>query len=208
MLAQSDDIEFRHSIAKLQFLQEIEKLLSSNLYNYKWNHQLLKQAEVNCGFKAGYYFMLFGADLQNIISAFEKWQDQSMLSYLRNSELPNSVREKIAKALIYRLMGNIEQRQGYKIMTLKSSTYLAWPQNAKASAQIAWRTCDLIWQYAGDKSLDFNYYSKRSLLLSVYMPAKLFFISDQSYNFLDTEEFIKTSLINIINIAKLKYILK
>jgi hypothetical protein len=58
----------------------------------------------------------------------------------------------------------------------------------------------LIWRYAGDKSDDFNYYSKRGLLLGVYTSTRLFYLSDDSKEFIKTKEFIATSLESKITI--------
>ena len=78
------------------------------------------------------------------------------------------------------------------------------PTNIISGTEVACRSCDIIWKYAGDKSSDFNYYTKRGLLLSVYAAAQVFYFGDNSENHKDTKDFIKNALDNIINIASFK----
>ena len=78
------------------------------------------------------------------------------------------------------------------------------PTNLLSGNKSYTQTCDLIWNYAGDKSTDFNYYTKRGLLLPVYLSAKAFYISDNSKGHEKTKKFIKNALDNIINIASFK----
>ena len=87
---------------------------------------------------------------------------------------------------------------------LNNSSYFAIPTNLLSGNESACRSCDLIWKYAGDKSTDFNYYTKRGLLLPVYISAKAYYIADNSMDHEKTKEFIRNSLDNIINIASFK----
>lgn len=188
---------------RLRFLQEIKTLLSCADGGHRWNHTLLRQAEINLGLREGEYFLLFSNDLFDIVRHFEEWRDNMMLEYLSKLEEPKKIREKIAEAVIYRLMGQYKSRNWQQIC-IKTASYLACPDHVFYSQSIGWKTCDRIWRWAGDKSVDFNYYSKRGILFSVYTASILFFMADRSENYLDTQNFIKTSLANIVNIAKFK----
>ncbi|WP_341760818.1 COQ9 family protein [Candidatus Tisiphia endosymbiont of Thecophora atra] len=96
-----------------------------------------------------------------------------------------------------------------KSIHLKNRTYFTTPSNTLFATKIAFRTCDLIWRYAGDTSIDHNYYTKRSLLFSVYISSILYYIQDKSENNIDTDKYITKSLSSIITMfSKCKNIFK
>ncbi|WP_341756279.1 MULTISPECIES: COQ9 family protein [unclassified Candidatus Tisiphia] len=96
-----------------------------------------------------------------------------------------------------------------KLVHLRNRSYFTTPSNSIFATKIAFRTCDLIWRYAGDKSIDYNYYTKRGLLLSVYITSILYYIQDESENNVNTDQYITKSLSNIITMtSKCKNMLK
>jgi len=69
-------------------------------------------------------------------------------------------------------------------------------------------TADHIWRSIGDRSTDFNFYTKRALLSGIYLPTLLFWLEDQSEDFRDTSAFIDRRIENIMHIQKLRGTLK
>ena len=84
------------------------------------------------------------------------------------------------------------------------TSFLSLPYNLPHAAKFAWKLADTIWLAAGDKSTDYNYYSKRSILSGVYSSSLLYFLNDDSKHIEDTISFIKCQLAGIVKIAKLK----
>ena len=175
--------------------KEITKLLDS----MNWSDELIKVAEVNCDFAINYHKLLLPNGVTSIVQEFENWLDIEMLSILSKLEKPKKIREQIALALETRIINQVP-----KNVILKNNSFFLIPTNLLAGNESACQTCDLIWKYAGDKSTDYNYYTKRGLLLPVYLSAKMFYIADNSKKQEKTKEFIKNALDNIINIASFK----
>ena len=175
--------------------KEITKLLDS----MNWSDELIKVAEANCNFAINYHKLLFPNGVTNIVQEFENWLDTEMLTMLDKLAKPKKIREQIALALETRIINQVP-----KNVILKNNSFFLIPTNLLAGNKSAYQTCDLIWKYAGDKSTDYNYYTKRGLLLPVYLSAKMFYIADNSKNHEKTKEFIKNALDNIINIASFK----
>jgi ubiquinone biosynthesis protein COQ9 len=71
---------------------------------------------------------------------------------------------------------------------------LALPGNARTAAAITARTVDAIWHAAGDRSVDFTWYTKRALLTAVYGATVLFWLHDTSDDDADTRAFISRRL--------------
>lgn len=184
-----------HAEYKVKLFQELVNLMeiSGSLEN------IISQAESNCKLALGYHHVLFPDGESQILQEFENWQDAIMLKTLSMQEKPKKIRAQIALALENRLMHVIPKKA-----LINSCAALLLPQNIYAGSKAAGKTSDLIWKYAGDKSTDMNYYTKRGLLLPVYLSARAFYIADNSKNHQDTKDFIKNALDNIINIASFK----
>jgi ubiquinone biosynthesis protein COQ9 len=77
---------------------------------------------------------------------------------------------------------------------LHNAEYFSKIDKVALGAEIAWNSCSKIWYYAGDQSTDFNYYTKRILCSSVYIPAILYYIKDRSTDRINTSRFIARSV--------------
>tara|TARA_B100000989_G_scaffold296244_1_gene279076 strand:- start:1238 stop:1843 length:606 start_codon:yes stop_codon:yes gene_type:complete len=115
-----------------------------------------------------------------------------------------SVSEKIKFLLLKRLELLEKENINYK-HTLR---YLIQPKNLLFTNNLLFKVCDEIWFLAGDKSLDFNYYSKRIILMNIYSTGLIYWIFDKSLNKFKSIEFIEKQITNVSKIGKLKYLLK
>lgn len=67
---------------------------------------------------------------------------------------------------------------------------LALPTNVPFAAKLGWRAADLMWRLAGDTAADYNHYSKRAILGSVYGATMAVFLNDESDGHADTRAFL------------------
>ncbi len=193
------DVEKKQQVIRINFFKELLKLLEAE----PWSEDLINLAESNTGLDSGYRHIIFPSGIQEIVSSLEGWLDGQMLEKLLELDKPPKIRDQIALALEIRILGVISKK-----IALRCFGYYLVPTNIISGTEVACRSCDIIWKYAGDKSSDFNYYTKRGLLLSVYAAAQVFYFGDNSENHKDTRDFIKNALDNIINIASFKNSIK
>lgn len=73
--------------------------------------------------------------------------------------------------------------QAMAIMTL--------PQNAADALKNLGNLVDDIWFYAGDRSVDFNWYTKRASLAAVYKSTEIYMLQDKSDDHRDTWGFLE-----------------
>ena len=147
-----------------------------------WNVSAMRHAAISLGLDPEYHNILFPGGISEALDYYEQDLDAQMLGRLAKIEvLPQKVREKIALALMMRIV----------------------PGHAP-SIKPAWRTADVIWRFAGDTATDFNHYTKRGLLAGVYIASAKFRATDSSPEAKETEIYIAKNLDRIINIAKLK----
>ncbi|XP_014677001.1 PREDICTED: ubiquinone biosynthesis protein COQ9, mitochondrial-like [Priapulus caudatus] len=74
---------------------------------------------------------------------------------------------------------------------------LVMPQHAPESVALLQNLVDDIWFYAGDKSIDVDWYTKRLTLASVYVSTELYMTQDRSPGFADTWQFMESRIDNL-----------
>ena len=63
---------------------------------------------------------------------------------------------------------------------------------------------DEIWYLSGDRSTDFNYYTKRIILMNVYSASFFYFLRDNSVEYSKTKDFIDKQISYVLKFGKLK----
>ena len=126
--------------------------------------------------------------------------DQAMVDRLAAQDLRQlRFRDKIAAAVRARL----EVLEDKEIIR-RATTVFALPQNLKRGGDLIWGTSDLIWTTLGDTSDDYNWYSKRTILSSVYSATLLYWLGDQSDGHADTWDFLDRRIDNVMQFEKTK----
>jgi len=115
-----------------------------------------------------------------------------------------SVSEKIKFLLFSRLEILEKEKINFKPLL----RYLILPQNLLFTNKLLFKVCDEIWFLAGDKSLDFNYYSKRIILMNIYSTGLIYWVFDKSPKKIKSNEFISKQIKNVSKIGKFKYWVK
>ena len=161
----------------------IKELVSKKKYNIE---------EIDSFFPRG------GVDLALF---FHQMGDELMVKELISTDFSKSrIRDRIAAAINLRLNIALEHRLSVK----KSLGLFSTPMYIHDGSQAIWYTADKIWIAIGDKSYDINFYSKRIILSAVYSACLLYWLDDESQDFVDSREFIKRRIDNVMFIEKLK----
>lgn len=172
-------------IHKDQFVKTL--IARANMAN-PWSLEALEETALSLGLDKQHHKIFFPEGISEVYSYYENEIDQLMYDKLINSNAPQKIREKIIKALEIRIID-----LGNNIQT---------PHNI---FRTSWHTSDLIWRYAGDNSTDFNFYTKRMLLSSVYIRARKYYLSDYSLDHIDTKKYIQNAIEKVIKISSLKH---
>ena len=77
-------------------------------------------------------------------------------------------------------------------------------KHAKSAMIALHRTVDKMWRAAGDKSVDFNFYTKRALLAGVYSSTTLFWLNDHSTGFSETWHFLDRRINDVMRLQKVR----
>lgn len=118
---------------------------------------------------------LFIGGLADAADHFADWADRRMLAELSTQDLDAlRIRDRIHACVKTRLKMNAPHKEALRRLL----SFLALPTNAGLASRITWRTCSAMWYAAGDRSADWNHYSKRGLLATVYSSTILYWLSD------------------------------
>lgn len=111
-------------------------------------------------------------------------------------ETAQRVRDKIILAVRQRL----SLMEAHAEAARRATVLLAIPINALTSLRCLHHTVDAIWYAAGDRATDYNYYSKRGLLASVYGATLLYWLSDPSPDKANTWAFLERRIDDVMKI--------
>ena len=82
------------------------------------------------------------------------------------------------------------------------------PNSLLNSYKILFKIADEIWFLAGDKSTDYNYYTKRIILMNIYALTFSFFVFDNSKDLEKTKKFLDKKISVVLNFGNFKNKLK
>ncbi len=123
--------------------------------------------------------------------------DRRLDASLREAALDDMrIRERIAYAVRSRLEENTAHREAIRA----ALPVLAQPSNGPRALRALYRTVDVIWFAVGDRSTDFNFYTKRMLLAGVYLSTLLFWLEDESDGAEETWSFLDRRIEDVMRI--------
>lgn len=164
---------------------------------YGWSEDALTEAAKNLNLEPFQEDVLFPKSLAGLASFYAEQLNEAMEKAFETNK-PSRIRDKITALVIFRL----EAMQMHKEAMRRLNQYYAL--HPKMAANNAWKAVDKMWQLAGDEAADINYYTKRTLLFGVYSATLLYWMNDDSEQFLQTRAFLDRRISNIMGISKVK----
>lgn len=110
------------------------------------------------------------------------------------------IRERITHLVETRLALIAPHREALR----RAQAILAHPRNMAKALRLGWRAADVMWRQAGDTATDYNHYSKRAILGSVYAATMLVFVNDESPDYGDTKAFLARRIEGVMQFEKAK----
>ena len=110
------------------------------------------------------------------------------------------VRERITALVTFRL----DQIAGREEALRGALIELAKPWNVPAATKLAWRSADAVWRLAGDTATDYNHYTKRAILGSIYAATLAVLAEDKSEDREETRAFLARRIDGIMRFEKAK----
>jgi ubiquinone biosynthesis protein COQ9 len=166
-----------------------------------FSDKALERAREEMGMTKAELSRLFPAGGLSLAEEFSEWADDEMQARLKKQKLDEmKIRARIKTAV----MARIEALRPHKEAARRAAAFLTLPPNAATGAKLLYRTVDRMWRLAGDKSTDFNFYTKRAILAGVYSSTLMRWFNDRSKGETTTEKFLDARIENVMQFEKLK----
>lgn len=180
---------------KLKFLNASKKVITNN----GWSSELFNQIENETKISNDYMNLLFPKGYKELlIFALDN------LNYNLEKELSNlklyriSLSKRVKEIIFFKIKIMNKEKLFYKKIFLT----LIFPMNKRILVKQLYKSIDLIWYLANDKSTDFNFYTKRLILSGIYSRVILHFFNNS--NLKDTEIVLEESLSKVSLIPEIK----
>ena len=162
-----------------QIRNQILQDAKPSIVKYGWTDDLFIKISKTSKYKTEDIKALFPKGNKPLIEMYLKEINNKMnIDSKKLNLIRFKVHERIRELIILRL--KIMQKE--KILITKTFYYLLMPQNYKLASRNLYKTLDQIWFLAGDNSTDFNFYTKRAILGSVYSATIIHFINNNNIN--------------------------
>lgn len=166
-----------------------------------WTGGALAAAAKDTGHGPAMLAAAFPAGAADALRAWSMQADAAMVEAMASPDFAGlKIREKVAFAVRVRL----DFLRPHKEAARRAAATLALPIHAPLGAELAWKTADAIWRGLGDKSTDFNFYSKRGILTGVWLSTLTHWLGDDSEDEASTHAFLDARIENVMQIEKLK----
>jgi len=143
---------------------------------------------------------LFPGGPVDVLAYLSRRADERTVEALEKAGGDLKVRDRIAFGVKLRIQNTV----GGKESVRRGLALLALPFNGTLALKLLYRTVDGIWYAAGDKSTDFNFYSKRAILGGVFSSTLLYWLNDRSEGDAATWDFLGRRLEDVMRFEKLK----
>ena len=138
--------------------------------------------------------LLFPIGPTDMVESWADLADRRMAGTAGEGRVPERVRAVIACRLEASRPAKQAVRRGLAVLS----------RNPAAAARVTARTTDAIWHAAGDRSADWNWYTKRTLLAGIYGATLLYWLRDDSEGDAATLAFLDRRLAGVGRIGRLR----
>ena len=180
-------------------------LVAANAVFDGWSDKALSDAAVAVGIPADRARLAYPGGAIDMIDVWFLAIDRALEQRLKPETLgAMKIRERIRTLVLTRLDIARPQREAVRRALAK----LTLPMHLSHAARLGWRGADIMWRMAGDTTTDFNHYSKRAILATVYAATLLIWLDDESEDSHDTKAFLDKRIDGIMRFEAAKARLK
>ena len=167
-----------------------------------WTSLSLKQAVKAAGLPGGAEELYFSGGPLELIEFWNAECDRIASEELAKLDLPNMrIRDKVTAGVLARFYAIGPHEEAAR----RAIARTALPDGLSLSPKILWAAADTIWRGIGDKSTDFNYYTKRTTLSAVISTSLAAWLSDDDPQKVKARKFLDARIENVMQFEKAKF---
>ena len=166
-----------------------------------WSMAAVRNAAEAAGVNPDTAEYALGVGAMAMIEAWVHSVDAAMAQALPPEHLATlKIRERIRTLVQFRLDAIAHQKEALR----RALAIMAMPQNVPRALQLGWHSADAMWRLAGDTATDYNHYTKRLTLGSIYAATLAVYVDDTSPDHADTRAFLERRIEGIMKFEKAK----
>ena len=166
-----------------------------------WSEAAVREAATAAGIDPDAAQFAFAGRAMDMIEAWVRSVDAAMQAALPADQIAAlKIRERIRTLVQFRLDAILHQKEALR----RALSIMALPQNAPRSLALGWSSADAMWRLAGDTATDYNHYTKRLTLGSIYVATLAVYVGDNSEDHADTKAFLDRRIEGIMKFEKAK----
>lgn len=175
--------------------------IASNVVFDGWGEDALNAAARSAGVEPAVARLAFKGGAMDMISAWTASIDAAMEEQFAGNSLADlPIRERVRALVQFRL----DRVKGQEEALRRALAIMAMPQNVPASLRLGWSSADSMWRLAGDTATDYNHYTKRAILGSIYAATLAVFVEDESVGKQETRAFLDRRIEGVMKFEKAK----
>ena len=166
-----------------------------------WSDEALVMAAGQMGADLDVARLAFKGGASDMVFAWIEAVDMAMAAAFPEEVIAAmKIRERIRALVQFRLDAVAGQEEALR----RALAIMAMPQNVVRSTKRGWQTADLMWRLAGDTATDYNHYTKRAILASIYGATLAVFVDDTSEDKAETRAFLDRRIEGVMQFEKVK----
>ncbi len=166
-----------------------------------WSEAAVRDAAAAVGMNPEAALFAFSGGAMQMIEAWVRGVDAAMQAALPANQIATlKIRERIRTLVQFRLDAIAHQKEALR----RALAIMALPQNAPRTLALGWSSADAMWRLAGDTATDYNHYTKRLTLGSIYAATLAVYVNDSSEDNADTKAFLDRRIEGIMKFEKAK----
>ena len=139
-----------------------------------WTRRSLRMGLADIGMSSDDAELLFPGGAADMIETFCDWADRQMEEGAAALDPAMRLHQRVRAVIVLRLAQNRPHKEAIR----RALALLALPGHARLGAVCLARTIDAIWRAAGERAVDFSWYTKRAILAAVYAATVLYWLRD------------------------------
>ncbi len=166
-----------------------------------WSARALEAAAARLKVNPKIAALAFPKGAIEMVGAWFATIDAKMTAALPADQLKAmKIRERITALVEARLQSLAPHKEALR----RAQSVMAMPQNLTEATRLGWHAADIMWRAAGDTATDYNHYTKRAILGSVYAATLLVFVNDETEDWAETRAFLARRIDGIMRFEKAK----
>ena len=166
-----------------------------------WSDAAVTAAAESAGVDPAVARLAYPGGAMDMIAAWIASVDEAMVAAFPPERIAAmKIRERIRALVAFRL----DAMTGSEEALRRALSIMAMPQNAALALRLGWHSADAMWRLAGDTATDYNHYTKRAILASIYGATLAVFVGDESDGKHDTMAFLDRRIEGIMRFEKAK----